>query len=334
MRSYIVKRLVFLVVTLWGILTLTFFISRVIPGDPARLAAGIRAKPEQVKQLQKELGLDRPLIEQYGRYITNVVRGNLGKSIRTRRPVSVDLIEYFPATVELTVFAMILCLVVGIPLGIASAVWQGSFVDHVSRLVSTSAVSMPPFWLGLLLQLIFFRWLKLLPAMGRLSIYLSPPPHITGLYVLDSLLTGNWTTLGDSLVHLVLPGIALAAGSMAVISRMTRSSFLEVLSSDYIRTARSKGLPERVILLRHAFRNALLPIITSIGLQFGVLLAGAVPIEVVFTWPGIGLYAVQSILFSDFPALLGVTFVVAIVYSVLNLIVDLLYTVIDPRIRY
>jgi len=334
MRSYIVKRLVFLVVTLWGILTLTFFISRVIPGDPARLAAGIRAKPEQVKQLQKELGLDRPLIEQYGRYITNVVRGNLGKSIRTRRPVSVDLIEYFPATVELTVFAMILCLVVGIPLGIASAVWQGSFVDHVSRLVSTSAVSMPPFWLGLLLQLIFFRWLKLLPAMGRLSIYLSPPPHITGLYVLDSLLTGNWTTLGDSLVHLVLPGIALAAGSMAVISRMTRSSFLEVLSSDYIRTARSKGLPERVILLRHAFRNALLPIITSIGLQFGVLLAGAVPIEVVFTWPGIGLYAVQSILFSDFPAILGVTFVVAIVYSVLNLIVDLLYTVIDPRIRY
>lgn len=334
MRSYIVKRLVFLVVTLWGILTLTFFISRVIPGDPARLAAGIRAKPEQVKQLQKELGLDRPLIEQYRRYITNVVRGNLGKSIRTRRPVSVDLIEYFPATVELTVFAMILCLVVGIPLGIASAVWQGSFVDHVSRLVSTSAVSMPPFWLGLLLQLIFFRWLKLLPAMGRLSIYLSPPPHITGLYVLDSLLTGNWTTLGDSLVHLVLPGIALAAGSMAVISRMTRSSFLEVLSSDYIRTARSKGLPERVILLRHAFRNALLPIITSIGLQFGVLLAGAVPIEVVFTWPGIGLYAVQSILFSDFPAILGVTFVVAIVYSVLNLIVDLLYTVIDPRIRY
>ena len=334
MRSYIVKRLVFLVVTLWGILTLTFFISRVIPGDPARLAAGIRAKPEQVKQLQKELGLDRPLIEQYGRYITNVVRGNLGKSIRTRRPVSVDLIEYFPATVELTVFAMILCLVIGIPLGIASAVWQGSFVDHASRLVSTSAVSMPPFWLGLLLQLIFFRWLKLLPAMGRLSIYLSPPPHITGLYVLDSLLTGNWTTLGDSLVHLVLPSIALAAGSMAVISRMTRSSFLEVLSSDYIRTARSKGLPERVILLRHAFRNALLPIITSIGLQFGVLLAGAVPIEVVFTWPGIGLYAVQSILFSDFPAILGVTFVVAIVYSVLNLIVDLLYTVIDPRIRY
>ena len=193
---------------------------------------------------------------------------------------------------------------------------------------------MPPFWLGLLLQLIFFRWLRVLPAMGRLSIYLSPPKHVTGLYVLDSLLTGNWTALGDSLIHLILPGTALAAGSIAVITRMTRSSLLEVLASDYIRTARAKGLPELVVLLRHAFRNALLPIITSIGLQFGVLLGGAVPIEVVFTWPGIGLYAVQSILFVDFSAILGVTFVMAIVYSVLNLIVDLLYTVIDPRIHY
>jgi len=170
--------------------------------------------------------------------------------------------------------------------------------------------------------------------MGRLSIYLSPPKHVTGLYVLDSLLTGNWTALGDSLIHLILPGTALAAGSIAVITRMTRSSLLEVLASDYIRTARAKGLPELVVLLRHAFRNALLPIITSIGLQFGVLLGGAVPIEVVFTWPGIGLYAVQSILFVDFSAILGVTFVMAIVYSVLNLIVDLLYTVIDPRIHY
>jgi len=334
MSGYILKRLALLAVTLWGVLTLTFFISRVIPGDPARLAAGIRAKPEQVEQLRKELGLDRPLIEQYWRYIGDIVRGNLGMSIRTRRPVSTDLIEYFPATVELTVFAMILCFVVGIPLGIISAVRQGAFVDQVARLASTSAVSMPPFWLGLLLQLIFFRWLRVLPAMGRLSIYLSPPKHVTGLYVLDSLLTGNWTALGDSLIHLILPGTALAAGSIAVITRMTRSSLLEVLASDYIRTARAKGLPELVVLLRHAFRNALLPIITSIGLQFGVLLGGAVPIEVVFTWPGIGLYAVQSILFVDFSAILGVTFVMAIVYSVLNLIVDLLYTVIDPRIHY
>ncbi len=334
MVRYIVKRLALLTITLLGVLTLTFFVSHIVPGDPARLAAGVRAKPEQVEALRKRLGLDRPLWEQYGRYIVGVVRGDLGESIRTRRPVSADLAEYFPATVELTTFAMILCLVVGIPFGIVSAVKRESAVDHVSRVVATAAVSMPTFWLGLLLQLLFFRWLQILPATGRLGFYLSPPARVTGLYALDSLISGNWTALGDCLIHLILPGAALAASSMAVITRMTRSSLLEILSLDYIRTARSKGLAERLVILKHALRNALLPSLTVIGLQVGVLLAGAVLIEVVFSWPGIGLYAVQSITFIDFQAILGVTLITALVYSGVNLIVDVLYAVIDPRIHY
>jgi ABC-type dipeptide/oligopeptide/nickel transport system permease component len=334
MARYIVKRLALLTVTLLGVLTLTFFVSHVVPGDPARLAAGVRARPEQVEALRTRLGLDRPLWQQYGRYIAGVVRGDLGESIRTRRPVSADLAEYFPATVELTVFAMVLCLLIGIPLGIISAVKRESVIDHVSRVAATAAVSMPTFWLGLLLQLLFFRWLQILPATGRLGFYLSPPAHATGLYVVDSLLSGNWTALGDSFVHLILPGAALAASSIAVITRMTRSSLLEILSLDYVRTARSKGLAEKVVILKHALRNALLPSLTVIGLQVGVLLAGAVLIEVVFSWPGIGLYAVQSITFVDFQAILGVTLITAIVYSGVNLIVDVLYGVIDPRIHY
>jgi len=331
---YVAKRLALFMIVLWGVLTLTFFVSRVVPGDPARLAAGTRAKPEQVEALRKELGLDRPLLEQYGLYMAGVIRGELGMSIRTRRPISMDLVEYFPATMELTAFAMLLCLVVGIPFGIVSAVRQESFVDHALRIASTAAVSLPSFWLGLLLQLVFYRWLQILPATGRIGFYLTPPPRVTGMYVFDSLLAGNWTTLGDSLLHLILPGTALAAASIAQIARMMRSSLLEVFSLDYVRTARSKGLTERVVILRHALRNALLPTLTIIGLQIGVLLAGAILIEVVFSWPGIGLYAVQSIVFVDFPAILGVTLISAIVYSGLNLVVDLLYPIVDPRIQY
>jgi peptide/nickel transport system permease protein len=334
MVRFIAKRLALLTITLLGVLTLTFFVSHVVPGDPARLAAGTRAKPEQVEALRVKLGLDRPLWEQYGRYLAGVLKGDLGVSIRTRRAVSADLAEYFPATVELTLFAMVLCLLIGIPFGILSAVRRESFVDHLSRLASTAAVSMPSFWLGLLLQLLFFRWLQILPATGRLGFYLSPPERVTGMYALDSLITGNWPVLGDSLVHLILPALALAASSIAVITRMTRSSLLEILSLDYVRTARSKGLAEPVVIMRHALRNALLPSLTVIGLQIGVLLSGAVLIEVVFSWPGIGLYAVQSIAFVDSQAILGVTLITAVVYSGVNLIVDLMYGVIDPRIHY
>jgi peptide/nickel transport system permease protein len=333
MSKYIVRRLAFLVITLLGVLTITFFLSRILPGDPARLAAGIRAGPEQVEALRRSLGLDRPLAEQYVRYITSVMRGDLGMSIRTRRPVRADLVEYFPATVELTIFATFLCILLGIPLGIFSAVRQETLVDHVLRVAAVAAVSMPSFWLGLLFQLVFFRWLGILPATGRVGLGFRPT-HITGLYVLDSIITQNWAALGSCLKHLALPAMALAASSVAQISRMMRSSLLEVLSHDYVRTARAKGLKESAVILKHALRNALLPTLTVIGLQTGVLLSGAVPVEVVFSWPGIGLYAVQSIVFVDFMAILGVTLLMTIVYSGINLIVDVLYGVLDPRIQY
>ena len=334
MVEYVAKRLLLLVVTMVGVLTLTFFLSHVVPGDPARLAAGVRAKPEQVQALRERLNLDRPILVQYGLYLSGVFHGDLGTSIRTRKPVMQDLLDYFPATVELTVLAMLMCIVLGIPLGVLSAVKQESPVDHLSRVTSIAAVSMPPFWLGLLLQLLFYRILGALPASGRLDPFLSPPHHATGLYVLDSLMSGNWAALGSSLAHVILPAVALAAGSLAVVTRMTRSSLLEVISQDYVRTARSKGVSERVVILKHALRNALMPIVTVIGLQIGVLLAGAVLTEVVFSWPGIGLYAVQSIVFVDFQSILGVTLVSALVYSIANLGVDLLYAVIDPRIHY
>ena len=334
MVEYIAKRLLLLVVTMVGVLTLTFFLSHVVPGDPARLAAGVRAKPEQVQALRERLNLDRPILVQYGLYLSGVFHGDLGTSIRTRKPVMQDLLDYFPATVELTALAMLMCIVLGIPLGVLSAVKQESPVDHLSRVTSIAAVSMPPFWLGLLLQLLFYRILGALPASGRLDPFLSPPHHATGLYVLDSLMSGNWAALGSSLAHVILPAVALAAGSLAVVTRMTRSSLLEVISQDYVRTARSKGVSERVVILKHALRNALMPIVTVIGLQIGVLLAGAVLTEVVFSWPGIGLYAVQSIVFVDFQSILGVTLVSALVYSIANLGVDLLYAVIDPRIHY
>ena len=240
----------------------------------------------------------------------------------------------FPATVELTLLAMLICLVIGIPLGIVSAIKQESLLDHLSRVGSIAAVSMPAFWLGLLLQMIFFRWLNVLPATGRLSFYLSPPSRVTGMYAFDSLIAGNWTTLLDSLTHAILPAIALAAGSLAVITRMSRSSLLEVVSLDYVRTARSKGVSEVRVIVKHALRNALIPILTVIALQIGVLLAGAILIEVVFSWPGIGLYAVQSIVFVDSQAILGVTLITALVYCGANLAVDLLYGIIDPKIRY
>lgn len=334
MVEYVAKRLLLLVVTMVGVLTLTFFLSHVVPGDPARLAAGVRAKPEQVQALRERLNLDRPILVQYGLYLSGVFHGDLGTSIRTRKPVMQDLLDYFPATVELTALAMLMCIVLGIPLGVLSAVKQESPVDHLSRVTSIAAVSMPPFWLGLLLQLLFYRILGALPASGRLDPFLSPPDHATGLYVLDSLMSGNWAALGSSLAHVILPAVALAAGSLAVVTRMTRSSLLEVISQDYVRTARSKGVSERVVILKHALRNALMPIVTVIGLQIGVLLAGAVLTEVVFSWPGIGLYAVQSIVFVDFQSILGVTLVSALVYSIANLGVDLLYAVIDPRIHY
>ena len=334
MRTFVLRRLALLVFVLLGVSLLTFFISHVVPGDPARLAAGAHATGKQVEALRQKLGLDRPLPDQYLRYMGGLLRGDLGYALSSRRPVLEDLKDYFPATVELTVAALLICLVVGIPLGVLSAVHKGGLVDHVGRVICIGGVALPLFWLALLCQLIFYRWLGLVPAGGRLDPGLSSPPTLTGLYILDSLLTANWPVLRSSLWHIVMPAITLAFASLAWVARVTRISMLETLGQDYIRTARGKGLTERGVVYRHALRNALIPTVTLVGLQTGALLAGAFLVEVIYSWPGIGFYTVNAIMAMDFNAIISTTLLVAVVYTVTNLVVDILYVALDPRISY
>jgi peptide/nickel transport system permease protein len=334
LRTYLIRRLALLVFVLLGVSVLTFFISHVVPADPARLAAGPHASHEQVQQLRQKLGLDRPLLEQYWMYMSGLLRGDLGYSLFSRRPVVEDLKDYFPATVELTVAAMLICLVVGIPLGVLSAMHKNRLLDHLGRLVCIGGVAIPIFWLALLFQLLFYRWLDILPAGGRIDPGLSPPQTITGMYTLDSLLTGNWPVLRSSLSYLILPAITLAFASLAWVARVTRTSMLETLGQDYVRTARSKGMSERRVIYGHALRNALIPTVTLIGLQIGALLAGAFLVEIIFSWPGIGYYTVNAIMAMDFNAIMSTTLLVAVVYTIVNLVVDILYVALDPRISY
>jgi peptide/nickel transport system permease protein len=313
---------------------LTFFISHVVPADPARLAAGPHASTEQVQQLRQKLGLDQSLPKQYWMYMSGLVRGDFGYSLFSRRPVAEDLKDYFPATVELTAAAMLICLIVGIPLGVLSAVHKDGWLDHLGRVVCIGGVGIPIFWLALLFQLFFYRWLDVVPVGGRIAPGLSPPQTITGLYTLDSLLTGNWPVLGNSLSYLILPAITLAFASLAWVARVTRISMLETLGQDYVRTARGKGLAERSVIYVHALRNALIPTVTLVGLQTGALLAGAFLVEIIFSWPGIGYYTVNAIMAMDFNAIMSTTLLVAVVYTIANLVVDILYVALDPRIKY
>lgn len=330
--TYIVKRVFLIVPIVLGVLAITFLISHIVPGDAAQLMAGPRATPEIIERIRHEHGLDRPLYVQFGVYIAHVFRGDLGKSILTRRPVAADIADYFPATFELTTMAMLLSVIVGIPLGIISAVQKDRILDQLSRLTSVIGVSMPIFWLGLLLMLFFYMRLGLLPGPGRITG--ASPSHITGLFVLDSVLTGDWRALGDSLLHLVMPAFVLGYAVLARVVRMTRSSMLDVFGQDYIQTARAKGLIERAVIYKHALRNALIPTLTVVGLSYGELLGGAVATELIFAWPGMAHYVVGSMSSLDFPAVMGVTMVIALIYILVNLLVDISYAFIDPRIRY
>jgi ABC-type dipeptide/oligopeptide/nickel transport system permease component len=334
MRTFIIRRLGLLIFVLLGVSILTFTISHVIPADPARQAAGPHATTEQVELLKKKFGFDKPLPEQYLIYMKGLLRGDFGFSLYSRRPVAEDIKTYFPATIELTIVAMLICLIFGIPLGVLSAVKKDQFFDHVSRVICIGGVGLPLFWLALLFQLVFYRWLDWLPAGGRISPTIAPPDTITGFYILDSLLTRNWEALRSSLYYIILPAITLAFASVAWVARITRSSMVEMLGQDYIRTARGKGLRERQVIYLHALRNALIPSVTMIGLQTGALLAGAFLVEIIFSWPGIGFYTINSIMAMDFNAIMTTTLLVAIVYTVTNLVVDILYVAIDPRISY
>ncbi len=320
---------------LFGITLASFVLSQAMPVDPvtAHLGEQAAANPEVVQAFRREWGLDRPLPEQYVRYVWNLLHGNLGRSVSTRQPVSLDLKQHLPATIELAVVAMALSVLLGVPVGILSAVRRNSSVDQLTRVAALVGVSMPIFWLGLVGLSIFYARLGWVPAPGRLSASLTPPPLLTGFLLIDSLLAGRLDAALDTLWHVCLPALVLSTQNLGVLARLTRSSMLEVFGEDYVRTARAKGLDECAVLLRHAARNGLIPVVTVIGLNFGRLLSGAVIIETVFAWPGLGLYAFRSATALDFPAIMGVGMVVATIYIVANLLVDVAYAVIDPRIR-
>ena len=331
---YILKRLLLMIPILFGISVLTFLISNTIPGDPARLILGPKATPEIIHQLRETMGLNEPIYVQYGHYINNLLHGNLGDSTYTQEPVMNDLKHYFPATLELTLFSMIITVIVGIPFGIISANKKDKIPDHLTRMFALTGVAVPAFWLGIVLLLLFYLKLGILPGSGRLDTGMAPPTSITGLYLIDSLLTGNWATFQSAFMHLILPGITQAAVTIGMITRMTRSSMLEVLQSDYIRTAYAKGGSETRVLYGHALRNSLMPILTLLGMVFGHSLGGSVLVESVFSWPGLGRYAVNAITYLDFPAVMGVTLLIAVLFITVNLIIDVLYYLVDPRLKY
>jgi len=331
--KYLLKRLVLFVPVLIGITMLTFFITHLIPGDPVTVALGPRATQEQRIAFYEKMGMDKPLIVQYGIYLNKVLHGDLGVSIRTKRAVLDDLYTYFPATLELTIAAMVVCLLFGIYLGIISAVRRNQPIDHIVRTFSLLGVSIPIFWLGLMLLILFYGIFSILPGGGRISPFITPPTRITGLYLLDSILAGNWLTFKDSLCHLILPMFTLGFCNIALISRMTRGSMLEVIHQDYIRTAKTKGFSEKGVIRYHALRNALIPVVTSAGMLFAQLMSGDILAEITFGWPGIGLWAQQSIMYLDYNAIMGFVLVVAVIYAVANLIIDFLYVIIDPRIK-
>ena len=332
--SYVLKRLVYLIPVFIGVTLLVFVISHAIPGDPARMMAGQKASREAVENIRRSLGLDRPLPEQYLRYVIGLFRGDLGTSIRNQRPVLEDLRDFFPATLELTLVSMILCIGVGLPLGIISAVRRNRPIDHISRVFSVFGVSMPVFWLGLMLLLLFYRNLNWLPGSGRLDVAVTPPAHVTGLYIIDTMVEGSWGKLGNALHHIVLPSFCLSYVYLAIITRIVRSSMISVLGQDFITTVRANGISELVIVLKHGLKNSLIPTVTITGLSIGELLGGAILTETIFDWPGMGKYVVDSVNFLDFPAIMGFTLLVSFAYVMINLLVDVFYAFLDPRIRY
>src|SRR3954452_13068433 len=335
MQALILRRLLLMVPLAIGMTLIAFVVSHSVPADPVAAHLGQRAMEDKVivAAFRAQWGLDKPLPEQYLTYLRNLVQGNMGASIRTHMPVAEDLARYLPASAELALAATFVGVVLGIPFGVVSAVRRNQPIDHLLRAISLLGVSSPVFWLGLIALYIFYFRLGWLPGPGRLDVGMPEPQHITGMYTLDSLLTGNWPALGSSLKHLVLPGLVLASVYLGLVTRMTRSSMLEVLSADYVRTARGKGLSQRIVIYRHALANALIPTITVLGLAFGDILAGTVLTETIFSWPGIGRYAYQSAVTLDFPAIMGVSLLIAGVFITVNLATDIAYVVLDPRLR-
>jgi peptide/nickel transport system permease protein len=332
MLRFVVRRLLLLVPILVGLSILVFLWIRALPASPAVSLLGERATPETIAQIERQYGLDKPVYVQYLRYVENVVKGDLGTTIRTRRPVTDELRERFPATIELTMAALLFSVLLGIPLGFVAAKRYGTWIDHASLVASLIGISIPVFFLAILLKYVFAVKLGLLPTVGRISVLINID-HPTNFYLLDALIAGNLGAFWDVVKHLILPAIALGSIPLAVIARITRAAVLDVQNEDYVRTARAKGLSPRVVDERHIFRNALLPITTIIGLQTGLLLSGAVLTETIFAFPGMGTWLVEAIRQRDFPILQGGILFVSFVFVLVNLLVDISYAVINPRIR-
>jgi len=357
MTQYIIRRILYSIPVLIGILVVTFVIARSIPGDPCKAMLGEKATVEVCERFNREHGLDQPIPVQFWIYMKDILRGEFGQSIRFSRPVTIILIERLPMTLELGFVALVVAVIIGIPLGVISAVKRNSIIDVVTMLIANTGVSMPVYWLGLMLAYVFALLLKdtpfWLPPSGRITAGIIPVPYyetfgwmieedtfkyhllefFANMYTFNSIITGQWEVLWDTLKHLILPSLALSTIPLAIIARMTRSSMLEVLRLDYIRTARAKGLRENLVILKHAFRNALLPISTIIGLQLGTLFAGAVLTESIFGLAGVGRMLFEAITARDFPIVQAFTVVIAVGYVIANLLVDISYAFIDPRIK-
>ncbi|HZP36695.1 MAG TPA: ABC transporter permease [Methylomirabilota bacterium] len=331
---YVLQRILLAVPTLVGVTVISFALTYLLPGNPALVKAGALATPEVVQDVERRMGLDQPVYVQYWRYVRNLVRGDLGESASTGRPVLEDFRQRVPATLELTLTSLLIAVGVGVPLGVLSAVHRDSVLDHLARLLGVSGVAMPSFWTGLILVYVFFYLLGVAPApLGRLAADVSPPPRLTGLYVLDAAAAGDGAALASALYHLMLPALTLGFAVMAPLTRMVRATMLEILESDYVKAAWAAGLPRRQVIYGDALRNALIPVITLLGVIFGFLMAGNVVVEMVFAWPGLGHYAVTSLVTKDPGPIQSFVLFVAVMYVAVNLAVDLLYGLADPRIR-
>jgi peptide/nickel transport system permease protein len=333
MFGFILRRLLLVIPSLAGLLILTFFLIRVVPADPAAALAGENATPAQVAEIRRQYGLDQPLYVQFSVYLGQVARLDFGESAYSRRPVVLDIKERLPATLELTISALLFATLLGIPLGTLAAVYHNRWPDMLLRILSVGGIAVAAFWFAIELQLLFAMRLDWLPLRGRLSPGLTPPPTLTGFYLLDSLVTGRGDAFGNALSHLILPAFTLSLGGLATITRFTRAGVLETLQKDFVTYERAQGFPQRVLIWKFVLRNSVVAAVTQIGLLFGGLVAGAVVVETIFDWPGIGFYTVQAILTADYKVMLAVTLLIGVIYALVNIIVDVVHGLIDPRLH-
>ena len=334
MRRYILKRLLSIGITLIGLSVIVFVVSRIAPGDPAKLAAGPDATEEMVQVIRKEFSLDKPLVVQYINYMKGLIRGDFGRSIRTRHQVWEDIKLFLPATFELVFVSIAFAILFGVLFGVLSAVYRDTWIDHSARFFSVTGVAIPMFWMGIMLQLLLAAKFHLLPIGGRLDTMVNPPTTITRFFLLDSLVTGNWLVFKNALSHIILPAFVLSFPALASITRINRAEMLEVLHKDFVLNEKAQGISERLIIAKYALKNALIPTLTMIGLRYGWMLGGTILVETVFDWPGIGNYAVGAAVYSDFQPVMAVTVILGLNFMVANLLVDLGYGVLDPRVRY